>query len=245
MKLRAAFCFLFLLSAVVRAAADDAGDQLAQGHDLVQKLLALHPNADYTNTGSLQIRDGNGKHSDIPLRCEVHVSGSQWTTIYDASANQGGRLTIIHQDAQPGEYHLQAQNGKEVTLPEDRLCQPLAGSDFWAVDLGLEFLHWPQQKVLRKEIKRSQGCTVLESTNPHPDINSYSRVVSWIDTENGGIVQAYAYDAANQKLKEFYPEDLKKVSGQWQVGTMEMDNDQTGSRTRLKFNLDTAGSPQK
>ena len=38
-------------------------------------------------------------------------------------------------------------------------------------------------------------------------------------------------------LKEFYPKDFKKVNGQWQVGSMEIDNVQTGSRTRLEFDL--------
>ena len=30
---------------------------------------------------------------------------------------------------------------------------------------------------------------------------------------------------------------FKKVNGQWQVQSMEMDNVQTGSRTRLEFDL--------
>jgi hypothetical protein len=114
---------------------------------------------------------------------------------------------------------------------------PFANSDFWVCDLGLEFFHWPQQKVLKREIKRSRGCTVLESTNPDPSTNGYSRVVSWIDDESGGIVQAEAYDFNGKLLKEFMPKSFKKVNGQWEVGTMQMENVQTGSRTRLEFDL--------
>ena len=114
---------------------------------------------------------------------------------------------------------------------------PFAGSDFWICDLGLEFFHWPEQKILKKEVKRSRGCTVLESTNPDPSTNGYSRVVSWIDNDGGGIVQAFAYDAQGKKLKEFYPNSVKKVNGQYQVSEMEMDNVQTGSRTRIEFDL--------
>ena len=114
---------------------------------------------------------------------------------------------------------------------------PFAGSDFWLGDLGLEFFHWPEQKILKKEVKRSRGCSVLESTNPDPSTNGYSRVVSWIDEESGGIVQAFAYDAQGRKLKEFYPKNFEKVNGQYQVQEMEMDNVQTGSRTRLEFDL--------
>ena len=84
---------------------------------------------------------------------------------------------------------------------------------------------------------------VLESTNPNlsssnavPPIR-YSRVVSWIDEESLGIVDAYAYDANGKKLKNFYPKNFEKVDGQYQVQSMVMENFQTGSRTRLEFDL--------
>ena len=112
-----------------------------------------------------------------------------------------------------------------------------ANSDFSAFDLGLEFFHWPQQKVLKKEFHRQCACTVLESTNPNPTTNGYSRVVSWIDEESLGIVEAYAYDANGKKLKNFYPKNFEKVNGQYQVQSLIMENLQTGSRTRLEFDL--------
>ena len=103
----------------------------------------------------------------------------------------------------------------------------LAGSDFWVGDLGLEFLHWPAQKVLHGDTARGRLCKVLESTNPNPSTNGYSRVLSWIDNETLGIVKAEAYDANGKLLKEFLPKDIKKVNGQWQVGSMKINNVQT------------------
>ena len=40
---------------------------------------------------------------------------------------------------------------------------PFAGSDFWVADLGLEFFHWPEQKVLPNttNLKRSRAYTVV------------------------------------------------------------------------------------
>ena len=112
-----------------------------------------------------------------------------------------------------------------------------AGSDFWICDLGLEFFHWPQQKILPKTtpLKRGRDYTLLESTNP--STNGYSRVLSWIDKETGGILQAEAYDATGKLLKEFEPKSFKKVNGQWELQEMEIRNVQTGSRTRLEFDL--------
>ena len=125
---------------------------------------------------------------------------------------------------------MKSLNGSETMIP-------FANSDFWIGDLGLEFFHWPEQKILKRENSRGRVCKVLESTSPDPSTNGYSRVDSWIDEETLGIVQAYAYDAQGKKLKEFYPKDFKKVDGQWRVGMMEMINVQTKSRSQIEFDL--------
>ena len=62
-------------------------------------------------------------------------------------------------------------------------------------------------------------------------------MVSWIDNESGGIVHAEAYDVNGKLLKEFDPKSFKKVNGQWELQDMEIRNVQTGSRTRLEFDL--------
>ncbi|MGH7976012.1 MAG: outer membrane lipoprotein-sorting protein [Limisphaerales bacterium] len=50
-------------------------------------------------------------------------------------------------------------------------------------------------------------------------------------------MEAEAYDSHGRLLKEFYPKDFKKVDGQWQLQSMEMDNVQTGSRSWIKFDV--------
>ena len=228
-----ALTILLLTTSPVPAADTPAAD--LEGQQLAHRLLDQHPTENYTNTGILHIRPAHGPRTDIPLRFEITVAAGHWSTAYEAAVGNGEGVVITHADHQPNQYAFHAQNGKLVNLSGDQTMVPLAGSDFWIADLGQEFLHWPQQRLLKKEVKRSRGCSVLESTNPHPDAHGYARVVSWIDTENEGFVQAFAYDADNQVLKEFYPKDIKKVNGQWQVGLMEMENDQTGSSTRLEF----------
>ena len=123
-------------------------------------------------------------------------------------------------------------NGNETAVP-------FADSDFWLGDLGLEFFHWPSQKILPKTttLKRGREYTLLESINLTPPTNGYSRVLSWIDRESGGILAAEAFDAKGKLLKEFEPKSFKKVNGQWELQEMEIRNVQTGSRTRLEFDL--------
>jgi hypothetical protein len=114
---------------------------------------------------------------------------------------------------------------------------PFANSDFWICDLGLEFFHWPEQKVIKHEERRTRECEVLESTNPDPAAGGYSHVDSWIDDESHGIVHAEAYDAKGKLLKVFDPKSFKKVNGQWELQDMEIRNVQTKSRTWIKFDL--------
>jgi hypothetical protein len=236
---------LLFLTAVVAPAAGEPADAETQGRQLAQHLLNQHPEDSYTNLGVLHVKDGRGKRTDIPLRCELTVTATNWSMTYAAAIGTGEVLVITHAADQANQYSFQAQNGQIVHLTGDQALAPLAGSDFWLADLGQEFLHWPQQKLLKKEVKRSRGCRVLESTNPHPSPHGYARVVSWIDTENDGPVQIFAYDGDNQLLKEFYPKEIRKVNGLWQVGRLEISNDQTGSDTRLEFNPGPAGSPEK
>jgi len=205
-----------------------------QGRELVQNILSQRPAENFTNRGVLKIRNAQRTTTQVPLVCETTVADGAWTVVYRAGATE---LTVTHPDGQPNRYELRADGGPAATLSGNQTMTPFAGSDFWVADLGLEFFQWPGQKVLRKEVHRSCGCTVLESTNPQPATNGYARVVTWIDSDSLGIVEANAYNAAGHELKNFYPEDFKKVNGRYQIETMLMENESAGTRTRLKFNL--------
>jgi len=237
-------------------------DAEIQGRQLAQNIL---DNLFEAATGSkvaaiLQIRDSQ-RHLEIPLTIfTVRVAENTWpitfyqidwtnrieqlsfhpTTNQPISFNYDTNITMLNlfHPAKPLANNVPTIYASLTTnLTGNAAMIPFAGSDFWLADLGLEFFHWPEQKLLRKEVKRSRGCSVLQSTNPNPSTNGYSRVVSWIDNDGGGIVQAFAYDAQGKLLKEFYPTSLKKVNGQYQIQEMEKINDQTKSRTRLEFDL--------
>ena len=177
------------------------------------------------------------------------------------------RLTVIHHDSGPNTYRLREwpariqpgapcvstpdeplssggtrdgspPDGEGAILRGDQAMIPFAGSDFWVADLGLEFLHWPQHRLLRKEMRRGQSCNVLESLNPQPAAGGYARVVSWLDIDTGGIVHAEACDAKHKVLKEFDPKGFKKINGRWELREMEIRNVKERSSTRLEFNLE-------
>jgi hypothetical protein len=249
----ARLCVALILFFAVGATAqtNSLSDAEIQGRQLAQQLCDERPDTNFTQTGALNIRDVNGQKYKILLQCEVIITAINWQSIYKTIETNnfgwtnGVCLKIIHAAGQPNWYSWSNYNSGgivsgmgEYKWSGTEWTHPIPG-DFLAVDLGLEFFHWPEQKVLPKtaNLKRGRDYTLLESTNPNPSTNGYSRVLSWIDKETGGILEAEAYDADGKLLKEFAPKSFKKINGQWELQEMEIRNVQTGSRTRLEFDL--------
>lgn len=247
------FCLMAVLPLFTSAANSQTSNSLSdadiQGAALARKILDQQPANNFTNSGVLEIRGENGRRSEFPVSCVTTVTATNWLIHYEADfhTNTSGWecLSVTHADAKPNRYLLVENHEHSVSsvvmagteLAGNQTMIPFAHSDFWVCDLGLEFFHWPGQKILKKEFHRQCPCTVLESTNPNPSPDGYSRVVCWIDDDSLGIVEAYAYDANGRKLKNFYPKNLQKVNGQYQVESMVMENLQTGSRSVLEFDL--------
>ena len=217
-----------------------------EGQELVADLLAKKPE-NSTNIGVLRIRPAGGEQRELPVKIETCCTPTNWVTLYETLLTSNSisktRLTVTHAEGQPNEYLLLESSGPAATnnpsrkLAGEQTMIPFAGSDFWVADLGLEFLHWPKQLLLKKEIRHSQSCSVLESTNPNPVPGGYARVVTWIDLNNDGVLHADAYDGQNHRLKQFDPTELQKIHGERQLEEMEMHNLKTRSHTWIKFNL--------
>jgi Outer membrane lipoprotein-sorting protein len=225
-------------------------DAEIQGQKLVQDILQGTPTENLKQAGTLIIRDSKGNRASVPVNFTTVITNGYWEVCYLADPTNNYYSTIIltirHQGEQPNKYMLcQIKDDRQnivdsfpvAHLAASEIMVPFAGSDFWIADLGLEFFHWPQQKVLRHESKKTRACTVLESTNPNPAPGAYSRVVTWIDNESHAIIYAEAYDVNNKLLKEFNPKKVKKVNGQWELEEMDIRNRQTGSRTWITFDL--------
>jgi hypothetical protein len=226
----------------------DAASAIKEGRALVAELLAQQPENGSTNVGVLSTCAKSGARESIPVRVEVLVTPTNWLNIYETTAASNGpgasKLTVVHTPGQPNQFFLANAGSPEGTnAPAKRLegnetMIPFAGSDFWVCDLGLDFLHWPQQRVLRKEMKRSQSCEVLESTNPHPAPGCYARVLCWMEIESPhGIVQAEAYDSRNEAIKKFEPKTLEQVNGQYEPEKLEIRNLRTRSQTFIEYDL--------
>lgn len=228
-------------------AAEDA--DVVEGQSLAAELSNSRPSHSFTNSGVLRVRDARGKRVGIPvtIRTLVTPGVEDWQIQYEARTPSTNEILVItHQPGRTPLYELsRAAEGQPAGAPQplgaEAGATPFAGSDFWAGDLGLDFLHWPGQKIIRRdkpEMRMGRACRILESTLP--GASGYVRVRSWIDLEHRQPLIAEAYDAKGNLVKEFSVGSVKKVDGVWQLKDMEITNERDGTLTRLEFDLKVA-----
>jgi hypothetical protein len=240
------FLASLLLAALPALADPPAPDALAAGKALAEQIRNAVPEENSRIQGTLIIRAG-GLTKNVPVVCRVAVHDGTWETDYDiaATAMAGAeQLMVIHRTNAPNEYLYARAPAPSAPLPKpapmspvEAAATPLAGSDFSAADLGLDFLHWPEQRQLKGEMRLGQPCYVLESRDP--EAKSIVRVKSYIDKESNGLLIADGYDAADHLVKDFslHGSSFKKVNGHYRLEKMSIRDAKKHSRTELKFDM--------
>lgn len=217
------------------------------GRVMAETLRASVPTENADFKGVLKVRSAAGQTSAVPFTLQVRLDDSGWRAIYETTSTArtpAERLIIKHGSERPNEYfHARAARpgeppGALQALSSAEAARSLADTDFWLCDLGLEFYHWPQQRHLRTEMRKSRVCYVLESVPPAANSAGYGRVLAWIDKEEGAPILAEAFDPAGKLLKEFSIRSFKKVEGRWQLQKMSIRNVQTRSRTWIEFDFE-------
>lgn len=244
---RALFSLFALLLASLSAAQPvrdtSYNDTKGEGKALVQEILTTGPAEDSQILGLLKIRPPEGRIHEVPIRMTVRLVDGGWDDIYETQPVNGrvGEVFIVKHrgtnvnDYLFGTYKTIDEKPELKTLKEEELYRPLAGSDFYLMDLSLGFLHWPSQKIVAKEMRKSRSCRVVESVNPNSAPGTYSKVLTWIDFETNGIILAEAFDHNDRLLKEFSIQKFDRKEKR--LREMQIRNDQTDSRTRLELNF--------
>jgi hypothetical protein len=225
---RIASLAIFAAAGVAVARQDSATDPWIEGVRLAASLRAASPLKASTNTAVLKIRTPEGRRQ-VPIRVVTEPREARWTVRY-ATTGPGPEevLTVTHTtNAAPVfERRLSGTNAPA------RSDTAFAGSDFCLGDLGLEFLHWPRQRVVGRELSAGQWCRVLESASLSPE--GPASVRSWIDERHGVILNAEAYDARQVRLKYFAVTNFREVDDQWMFGLSIVD-DRKGTKTELTY----------
>ncbi|HUR45078.1 MAG TPA: outer membrane lipoprotein-sorting protein [Candidatus Saccharimonadales bacterium] len=225
------------------SAAPAATESNKSGLELAAKLRSLAPPEQTEIRGWFNIQRHDQDTQKIPLVMKVILGPGYWETVYDTTATGGTpaeRLIIRHYPDKPNDY-LWGQGGKSpAAVPREKLATRLAGSDFTFMDLGMEFWHWPGQLLLKPErpaMKLGRTCDLLESSTGQP-IGGYSRVLSYIDKESGGIISAEAFAGTKRAAKSFTVKKFKKVEGRYELQEMRMIDNKADSRTWIDFDVE-------
>ncbi len=242
------FLPLLLRGAPLPAQIPDGATGLEAGGDLASEMRSMRPEENSHWQGTLKITRHH-KTTAIPVSCVTTLDAANggWTVIYvtgAADAIGAEKLTVHFSTDKPNRYVFEqapapgAPPGAPRELSGPAAEIPLAGSDFWLSDLGMDFYHWPRQERLSGERHGGELCHVLESVNPHPVSGGYSRVKTWIEKESGAPLEAIADGADGGPLKDFKIGSVRKVNGHWEVKDIEMINIRTRSQTHIVFDLE-------
>lgn len=235
----------FAPAATIVEPVPELNDPIA-GASLAVEVRTLKPAEPIAARGILRTKKSGQPATEAKFNFLSKPAGVEWQAVYEIAPSNAPPLcfAIIHRASGTNlyaQYSGGVSNLDSATLKPIPAGTPLLFSDFTVGELALEFLHWPSQVLLRRELKRSRSCDVLESKNPLGDGPAgYSRVVSWVDRETRGILQAEAFDHAGKLTKEFSVGSFKKIKGKYQLEEMEIQSPPTKSRTWLKFDLEAA-----
>ena len=208
---------------------------------LVRELLARTPNSEQTFSGTLVTRDAENKRSSSSVRHTSRTIAGGWEDLWEVTVPKLGhveRLIIAHRGLAHSQYLYWSDlknSDTPILMPVDHLNVPFAGSDFSLFDLGLEFLRWPNQRIIKHRVptRFQRPCKVLESTPEGSVTRGYAKVLSWIDTETGGLLSAEAFDAAGKRIKRFAVRTIRRN------GSVDVDiwTEEDYTKSSLRFEV--------
>ena len=158
---------LFFATGLIAQTTNSLTDAEIKGRELARQLVGLYEQRPATNcvqTCVLKIRPAKNQTVEFSLRCTVSLTPTNWQQVCETirtnsdGFTDGNYLRIIHADGRENEYlwNNHSYNGARINPARSDPTEarwsgtarvhPFSDSDFWAVDLGLEFFHWPDQK---------------------------------------------------------------------------------------------------
>jgi len=230
----------WILTAVlwIRCGAEEgASSTEAQGREWAQRLRTVAPEQASTNRAVLRIRGREGRRQ-VAVTVITRPGNPEWSVEYHADVGGGSgpqEVSKIRYQAQGPprfEARVDAQGMPRTLEGATAGDRPIAGSDFLLRELGMEFLHWPEQRIRGRELSNGRWCQVLESVSGRND--GPASVRSWIDEKLGVILSAEVYDARKVRLKQFSITQFREQADRWTC-SVSMVDDLRGTKTELSF----------
>lgn len=226
-----------LVDPVLAADPEQSASSEAQGRELAKRLRTVAPEESSTHHAVLKIRGPDGRRQ-VPLTVVTRPGTDRWSVEYrigGSNAPSGPEIaTIRYQADAPPRYEVGTSGdlstgSSAASVAGDR---SLGGGDFQLWELGMEFLHWPEQRQRGRELSNGRWCKVLESRSGKA--GGPVTVRSWIDEKLGILLSAEVYDGRNQRLKQFSVTQFREQGERWTC-SVSMVDDRRGTKTELSF----------
>src|SRR5207245_9703436 len=113
-------------------------------------------------------------------------------------------------------------------FPAEKLKEKIRGTGISYEELALEFLYWPNARVLGDETVRTRSCWKLQSVAPSRD-SQYWNVIIWIDKASGALMRMEGYDWNGKLAKRFEVISAQKIDDRWFLKQMRVEELQPGT----------------
>lgn len=240
-------CVVVLCTAGVRAAQSGANalPPLAQtgkpdaagARALLERFRATGPAGDYYLEFELHA---------LPRRGDEKVYRGQ---LWGSRNDQGAISRVELKDAAGQSHRWLLQNGAAAAIwtrvadgpaepaPEGALLTPLIpGLELSAFDLLMPYLYWPDFELTRIDRIRGRPAYTFMFRAPAAFAKAYPGVAfvrAYLDTQFNVLMQAERLDANGRVLTTFSLGELKKISEQWMIKSIDLRNEASRDKTRF------------
>jgi hypothetical protein len=113
-------------------------------------------------------------------------------------------------------------------FPADKLKANVRDTAITYEDLTLEFLYWPDGRVLGTDLIRTRNCWKLQLTATSHDLQ-YWYVFVWVDKASGALMRMDGYDWDGKLAKRFEVVSAQKIDNRWFLKQMRVEKMKPGS----------------
>jgi Outer membrane lipoprotein-sorting protein len=113
-------------------------------------------------------------------------------------------------------------------FPPEKLKEKVRDTGITYEDLTLEFLYWPNARVLGDETVRTRSCWKLQVVSDSHD-SQYWNVVIWVDKASGALMRMDGYDWDGKIAKRFEVVSAQKIDNRWFLKQMRVEEMKPGT----------------
>ncbi len=237
------------LLAPVAASATELSQLLRSDIDADKKGMAVALEQEHRDTGfgdisaelQMILIDERGREASRKMRNKVlegpDGEGDKNLIVFDQPRDIKGTalLTYSMLEAPDMQWLFLPAVKRVKRIASKNRSGPFLGSEFSYEDMSTPVLEKYDYRFVEETELNGTACYVIEST-PKDENSGYSRIVTWVDTEELRMMKSHYFDRENTELKTLTAHEYRQFNDQyWRPAELHMLNHQTGKSTRLVF----------